>query len=86
MRTSGKIRHMPNGKPGDHPLTDITVHDMTVFDDPCDELISELSQRGGQSRLEQLNLDALDPRFGGQPDLTALEADLRQIRDQLPPR
>jgi hypothetical protein len=77
---------MPNGKPGDHPLTDIVVHGMKVFGGPCDELISEISQRGGQSRLEQLELHALDLRFGGHPDLTVLEAKLRQIRAELPPR
>jgi hypothetical protein len=77
---------MPNGKPGDHPLTDITVHRMEVFGAPCDDLIWEISNHGGRAELERLNLNMLDPRFGGRPDLVALEANLRRIRDQRPPR
>lgn len=75
---------MPNGKPGDHPLTDITIHRLEVFGMPCDDLIREISNRGGRSELERLDLHRLDPRFGGHPDLAALEGNLRRIRDQLP--
>ncbi|TDC79510.1 hypothetical protein E1193_19005 [Micromonospora sp. KC606] len=75
---------MPNGKPGDHPITDIIVHRMEVFGPPCDDLIREISQRGGGSALDRLDLLSLDPRFGGRPDLAALEADLRAMRDRLP--
>jgi hypothetical protein len=34
---------MPNGKPGDHPLTDIVVHRSTVFGAPYDDLIREIA-------------------------------------------
>ncbi|GIF63291.1 hypothetical protein Ais01nite_13260 [Asanoa ishikariensis] len=37
---------MPNGRPGDHLLTDITVHELEVFGTPCDDLIREISRRG----------------------------------------
>ncbi len=33
---------MPNGKPGDHPLTDIVVHNHEVFGAPVDDLVREL--------------------------------------------
>jgi hypothetical protein len=37
---------MPNGKPGDHPLTDILVHHHAVFGNRIDTLIRELDARG----------------------------------------
>ncbi|WP_218942279.1 hypothetical protein [Salinispora sp. H7-4] len=74
---------MPNGKPGDHPVTDITVHRIEVFGTACDELIREICERGGGAALERLQLSALDPRFGGCPDLSMLAAGLREIRDRL---
>jgi hypothetical protein len=37
---------MPNGKPGDHPLTDIVVHRTEVFGDRIDTLIRELDAQG----------------------------------------
>lgn len=37
---------MPNGKPGDHPLTDIVVHGIVIFGDGIDALIGELDRRG----------------------------------------
>ena len=30
---------MPNGKPGDHPLTDIVIHRMTMFGDEIDDKV-----------------------------------------------
>jgi hypothetical protein len=30
---------MPNGKPGDHPLTDILVHKLKVYGREADDLI-----------------------------------------------
>ncbi|GAA2758444.1 hypothetical protein [Actinopolymorpha rutila] len=37
---------MPNGKPGDHPLTDILVHNNEVFGTPVDGLVRELDGLG----------------------------------------
>lgn len=80
---AGTIDVMPNGKPGDHPITDIMAHHMEVFGPACDELIREICERGGEAALDRLRLSSLDPRFGGRPDLAALEAGLRAIRDRL---
>jgi len=33
---------MPNGKPGDHPLTDIIVHRSPTFGDDIDEKVRKL--------------------------------------------
>lgn len=35
---------MPNGKPGDHPLTDLTVHDMEVYGSEADTLIRRIAE------------------------------------------
>lgn len=34
---------MPNGKPGDHPITDILNHHTVVFSRTADNLIREIS-------------------------------------------
>jgi len=34
---------MPNGKPGDHPITDLMIHHISVYGEPLD---SQLRQRG----------------------------------------
>jgi hypothetical protein len=74
---------MPNGKPGDHPVTDITVHRTEVFGAVCDDLIRDIHRHGGHKTLDDEELARLDPRFGGRPDLLALEAELRRVLDQL---
>jgi hypothetical protein len=50
---------MPNGKPGDHPLTDIVVHRMTVFGPVIDDLVRELSQKLGFEKVERRVADIL---------------------------
>jgi hypothetical protein len=76
---------MPNGKPGDHPLTDILVHHMDVFGSPCDDHIREIVRLGGQTELQaRFDLYQLDPRFGGDlPDLADLGNGLRRLLDEL---
>jgi len=65
---------MPNGKPGDHPLTDILVHKRRVFSRRIDKMIREIDQLGG--RHEILNRMTWFP----QPPLPELE---RQLSDSL---
>jgi hypothetical protein len=77
---------MPNGKPGDHPLTDIVVHGMEVFGASCDDLIREIVRIGGQAELDaRFDLFRLDPRFGraDSGDIATLEDGLRRLRDEL---
>lgn len=38
---------MPNGKPGDHPLTDVLVHDADVFTPEIDHLVREEAKARG---------------------------------------
>jgi hypothetical protein len=35
---------MPNGKPGDHPLTDILVHNLETYGEEADDLIRGISE------------------------------------------
>ncbi|GGK00911.1 hypothetical protein GCM10010123_33580 [Pilimelia anulata] len=75
---------MPNGKPGDSPVTDVVVHHLAVFGWPCDDLIREIAELGGGAELAGLHLHGLDPRSGGKPDLAVLAERLRMVRDHLP--
>ena len=63
---------MPNGKPGDHPLTDICNHRMPYFSDEVDDLIRRIVYRGGESRIYDYVLK-YDKVFGARPDLNAME-------------
>lgn len=45
---------MPNGKPGDHPLTDLFSHGAHPFPDDVEELIRELA------RIDPILLDRID--------------------------
>lgn len=38
---------MPNGKPGDHPYTDIVHYGSSEFGEPVDGLVKELSKMPG---------------------------------------
>jgi hypothetical protein len=52
-----------NGKPGDHPLTDILGHRLEVFGETADSLIREICQLGGEPQLEsRFDLLSIDPR------------------------
>ena len=44
---------MPNGKKGDHPITDIVRWKTARFSPKADELIAEIVQRGGTAELER---------------------------------
>ena len=44
---------MPNGKPGDHPLTDILIHKLEVYGLEADELIRRIDSLGGRRELEE---------------------------------
>jgi hypothetical protein len=44
---------MPNGKPGDHPLTDIFVHKAEVYGPEADELIRKIAALCSQKELDE---------------------------------
>lgn len=44
---------MPNGKPGDHPLTDILVHRLKVYGREADELIRKIAELSSRRELDE---------------------------------
>jgi hypothetical protein len=45
---------MPNGKPGDHPLTDIVVHNIEVFGSGIDDKIRRIHAASPSSLQDHL--------------------------------
>jgi hypothetical protein len=35
---------MPNGKPGDHPITDLMIHHLSVYGEPLDTELRQLGE------------------------------------------
>ena len=44
---------MPNGKPGDHPLTDIFVHKSEVYGREADDLIRKIAELCSSRELDE---------------------------------
>jgi hypothetical protein len=63
---------VPNGKIGDHPLSDIIVHREEVFGDRIDGLIRELARFTSMQRLYKM-FDWFDP-----PPLSEFEMQLEE--------
>jgi hypothetical protein len=42
---------MPNGKPGDHPITDLMVHHIAVYGEPLDTQLRQLGELMSYQRL-----------------------------------
>jgi hypothetical protein len=68
---------MPNGKPYDHPITDILFYKLTAFSPAVDVLIAEIIKLGGQAEVEA-RFNLFQP-----PPLERFESDLRVMRDRL---
>ena len=75
---------MPNGKPGDHPYTDIVVHRRSVYSPRVDDLVRRVAMLSTQAERHQL-ADMLFRDFDdfNQPDVATLEAHLTSLHDQL---
>ncbi len=46
---------MPNGKPGDHPLTDIILHNYSTYGSEIDSLIKEIYKISQFRDLDGIN-------------------------------
>jgi hypothetical protein len=75
---------MPNGKPGDHPYTDIVVHGLRVYSATADALVREIATLADEDTRRQLAA-RLFQRYNEheRPDVRALERELTQLRDRL---
>jgi len=68
---------MPNGKPGDHPFTDIISWKKRSLSEEIDKLITEIVQLGGTKELEQ-SFNLFSP-----PPFSQFQRSLEEIRDRL---
>lgn len=75
---------MPNGRPGDHPYTDIVHHHRLVYSPTADALVREID-----GLADERTRTALADRLFGEyndsldPDVPALELELTALRDRL---
>ena len=73
---------MPNGKPGDHPVTDICIHGIRQFSRKVDELIRQVVSLGWGKRIERLVWDN-DRMSGKKTDLKGMRAELERVLKDL---
>jgi len=66
-----------NGKPGDHPLTDILIHKRVAFSPQIDSLIVRIIDLGGERELER-SFNLLAP-----PPIPELEKSLTEMYERL---
>ena len=45
---------MPNGKPGDHPFTDIVIHGRDVYSERAASLVRQIAALVGEQERQQL--------------------------------
>jgi hypothetical protein len=54
---------MPNGKPGDHPITDILVHRLHPFGGGIEEEIENIANEFGEKGMRKLDALVFSPAF-----------------------
>jgi hypothetical protein len=77
---------MPNGKPGDHPLSDILSHGLPTYGPEIDGLIREIDALEGPNGTALADPELQEILFRAETDSALLErlrARLLQIRAQL---
>jgi hypothetical protein len=72
---------MPNGKPGDHPVTDIFTHHLHRFGGGVEEEIVKLVEEFGQDGKDRLDTLIFTPAF--QEAEARLHEQQRAIRELL---
>lgn len=77
---------MPNGKHGDHPLTDILVHHRDVYSPLAASLVREIVALGDERTRQELS-DLLIREYEefSRPDVAKLERYLTELRNRLRP-
>ena len=75
---------MPNGKPGDHPLTDILLHNRNIYSQTARDLVREIAGLADEKTRRQLG-DLLLTKYNeySNPDIAELERYLTDLRDKL---
>lgn len=72
---------MPNGKIGDHPLTDIVQHGRSVYSARADALVRKIVELGGRDEIADMLLFEYNQFCN--PDVPRLEGVLAAIHEQL---
>ena len=73
---------MPNGKPGDHPYTDIVIHGRNVYSPNAANLVREIAKLSDDKARRQLaDLLYSDYHEFDRPDVRKLETVLTEMRD-----
>ncbi len=75
---------MPNGKPGDHPFTDIVNHGLDVYSSQVAKLVREIAKLASDQERRKLS-DLLYQQYNeySNPDVEELERVLTDLRDKL---
>jgi hypothetical protein len=73
---------VPNGRPGDHPYTDIIVHGFDYFTPEIDALVRELHAQGADHDPLADLLERYD-RLSGRFDEAALLSELHEMESKL---
>jgi S-adenosylmethionine hydrolase len=74
---------MPNGKPGDHPFTDIVIHGRDVYSPRAANLVREIVKLcDDKGRRELADLLFFEYDELANPDVKKLEAVLTEMRDR----
>jgi len=77
---------MPNGKPGDHPYTDIVIHNWEVFGEEIDGLVRELHHMPGFALFREKIAALLfenKPKWSENADLDLVKRRLCEIKSEL---
>jgi hypothetical protein len=75
---------VPNGKPGDHPLTDIVVHGREVYSPEASRLVREIVKLADDETRRALSkLLFLDFNERSGPDVARLERTLAELHERL---
>jgi hypothetical protein len=69
-----------NGKPGDSPITDITIHGLLVYSPDADALIVEIVQLVGRDEIEPSLQSQFHPK--NRPDIRKVTEYLASVRDR----
>jgi hypothetical protein len=75
---------MPNGKPGDHPYTDIVIHGHDVYSPRAADLVREIARLGDEkTRRELSDLLWFEYNDFAKPDVANLEQVLTEWVERL---
>ena len=75
---------MPNGKPGDHPFTDIVNHGLDVYSSQVAKRVREIAKLASDQERRKLS-DLLYQEYSeySNPDIEELERVLTDLHDKL---